>query len=85
MEQGKKREKKKYVKKRKETRDLPWLAAALHFVGQLDVLTVNVELPLTLTQDAGQNGSRMDPDAHINRWTGRLTNASVNKNLLKIV
>jgi hypothetical protein len=27
----------------------PGLAAALHLVGQLDILTVNVKLPLTLT------------------------------------
>lgn len=48
-------------------KDLPGLAAGFHFISQLNVLGVNVKLPLSLAQNAGQHGARMDTDAHINR------------------
>lgn len=53
----------------------PRLTGALHFVGQLDVLTVDIELPLTLAENAGQYGSRVDTDPHVDRRARRFTHA----------
>ena len=44
---------------------LPWDAPWLHVVGQCDVITPHVELPLTQTQDSTQDIAGVDADPHI--------------------
>ena len=43
----------------------PWDAPGLHVVGQCDVITPHVELPLTQTQDSTQDIAGMDANSHI--------------------
>ena len=43
----------------------PWDAPGLHVVGQCDVITPDVELPLTQTQDSTQDIAGVDADSHI--------------------
>ena len=46
-------------------KDSPWDASGLHVVGQCDVITPHVELPLAKTQDSTQNIAGVDADSHI--------------------
>ena len=56
---------------------LPGLPGALHFVGQLHILAVDVKLPLFLAHDARQHGSRVDAHPHVHRGAGGLPHRPV--------
>lgn len=48
--------------------DVPRHSTAFHFVRQFHIFGVNVELPLSLTQNTGQNCSRVNAHSHVHRW-----------------
>lgn len=57
--------------------NLPGFAAGFHLVGQFHILGVNIELPLPLTEDSRQHGSRVDSHSHVNGRIGLLLDVSV--------
>lgn len=50
----------------------PSPAATFHLIGELDILAVDVKLPLALPQNSGQHRARVYADAHVHRTVGRL-------------
>ena len=50
----------------------PRHSTALHLIRQLDVLAVDVELPLSLTEDTGQHSTGVYTHPHVDRTVGRL-------------
>lgn len=50
----------------------PCHSSALHFVGELHVLGVNIELPLPLTQNAGEYRPSVDSHPHVHWRVCRL-------------
>jgi hypothetical protein len=61
----------------------PWDAPGLHVVGQCDVITPHVELPLTQTQDSTQNIAGVDADSHIHIEPCGFTDKPEKKNINK--
>jgi hypothetical protein len=53
---------------------LPWKSTALHLIGQLHVLGVDVELPLPLAQHSRQHGAGVYAHPHVHGGVGRLLN-----------
>jgi hypothetical protein len=54
----------------------PWDASGFHVVGQCDVITPHVKLPLTQTQDSTQDVAGVDADSHIHIEPCGFTNKS---------
>ena len=52
-------------------KNLPCHPTAFHFVSKLDVFTVNVELPLSLSKNTGENSTGVYSNSHVDRTVGR--------------
>jgi len=59
---------------------LPGDTAALHVVGQCNIVAPNIKLPLSEAKDAAENVARVDADSHVNIYAGRLTHVSAGIN-----
>lgn len=53
---------------------LPGHSAALHLIRQLNVLAINVVLPLPLSENPGKYRARVNAHPHVDRAIGRLLN-----------
>lgn len=53
---------------------LPGHSAAFHLVRQLDVLAIDIELPLSLSEYPGEHRARMNAHPHVNGTVCRLLN-----------
>lgn len=56
--------------------NLPRYAAALHVVGQGNIIAPNIKLPLAEAKDAAEHVARVYANSHVNIYAGRLTHVS---------
>lgn len=57
---------------KEEKRFSPRHSAALHLVREFDILAVDIELPLSLSEDTGQHSTSVYAHPHVDRTIGLL-------------